>query len=243
MASQLISLAFDDPTTEKARAFARHLRELVSLDKADLNRCLAALPEFQLTRTSTQERELLDRVSLECVAERPQVHHAISILSFFADGLLSDEILDDDYQLWVSDLIERELLDSDQSDNLQVILRRLVRDFLPSLRGLTEEQLTAGGVLPSFKVLGYTVEVRPIRKQIYRWGRDVDKYQPQILRTVQIASIHIGVDAGPVKDIYFQADGVALNNMISTLKAAKKDMAAFGQFLGLADDTEDKSNA
>lgn len=243
MTSRLFHLTFDDPDTDEAKAFGRHLQELLSLNKADLDLCLAALEEMELVRTASQEKDVLDRLSSECIGERSTVVHALSVLNFFANGLMSEEIPDDDHQHWADDLISRDSLKREQGDSFQGILQRIIHDFLPSLQAIYEERRTAGGVLPFLKSVDYTVELRPVRKDRYHFGIDVDKYQPQILRTVQIASIHIGVDVGSVTDIYFQVDEVHLDNMISSLKAAKKEMSAFRQFLGFDDETGNESNA
>lgn len=242
MSSELIPLVFDDPQSEKARAFAKHLQELLSLSDSDRKECLLALSEFRLTRTNAQQRQALDNLSNKCTAERHQVAHAISVLTFFLDGLLQETIPDDDYEYWVDDISDRKWLQGDQSVQLRNILDCIVRDYLPTIRVQVQERRTTGGVLPMFKSFGYTVEVRPIRKEIFRWGNKVSEYEPEILGTVQVASISIGVDEGLVEDIYFQADANGVDNMLSSLQALQKEMAAFDRYLNLSDSREGAHN-
>jgi hypothetical protein len=88
-------------------------------------------------------------------------------------------------------------------------------------------------VLPFFKSLGCTVEVRPIRKDVFRWGQSVETYAPEILGTVMVASIHIGVDEGAMEDFYFQASERDIDNIIDSLRVAKKEMTAMREYLRL----------
>lgn len=231
MNSRLIPIAFDDTEGEDARAFREHLRELLQLSPADLDRCLNALSEVQLTRTTRQRRDLFDRLAKASDAEAYQLIRSVSALKFFVDALLSGEIPDDDHRHWTEDLLELQWIEEEQRESLESIIQRLVRDYLSSLDVQSRERSAKGGVLPTFRVIGYTVEVRPIRKDIYRWGADVEDYQPEIMGTVEVASIHLGVDEGPVSDIYFQADEDDVDGIIAALTALKKDMAALRQHL------------
>lgn len=232
MKSRVFTTIFDDPQAENAKAFARHLQELLELRSEDREACLDALPDLRLARTETQERELLDDLARSRSIERHKLVHAVSVVNFFVDALLSDRIPDDDWTHWADDLCKVGCLTTEKRSAFESLLSRLTDD-LPTLRDQDRELSTAGGVLPTFKSFGYTVEVRPIRKEIFRWGRKVEEYRPEILGTIILASIHIGVDKGPLKDLYFQADKSDIDNMIATLMAAKKEMGVFREYLEL----------
>ena len=232
MKSRVFTTVFDDPETDKAKQFVRHLQALLELSSEDREACLDALPGLRLARTDTQEREFLDDLARSRCIERHKLVQAVAVLSFFVDALLAEETPDDDSTHWADDLRKLGWLSEEKRAAFESLLSRLTGD-LPALRLQKREFTSAGGVLPSFKAFGYTVEVRPIRKEVFRWGRKVEEYEPQILGTVTVASIHIGVDVGPAKDFYFHADEIAIGNMIATLMAAKKEMAVFREYLKL----------
>lgn len=235
MPSELFTFVFDDSDSDQARSFSRHLSELLALQDEDVSKCLDAMPAFERAVTPTQENEIVERLEEQCSADRYQLAHSISVLSFFVNGLTSDEIPNDDFEAWPDDLLSRDWISETTSDKFNSIIGRL-RESLPALRTQTEERRTAAGVLPSLKVASYTVEIRPIRRERYRWGNNIDKYQPQIVGTVPVASIHIGLDVKLAKGINFQADEVGLQYMIDTLQAAIKDIAAFRAYLRLGGD-------
>ena len=79
--------------------------------------------------------------------------------------------------------------------------------------------------------MGYTVEARPIRSGVYRRGTPVDEHNPEILGSVILASVHLGVDVGPCKDIYFQVDAEDVKNIIGTFQAIEKEMGLLGNHL------------
>ena len=237
MPSELFTFVFDDPEADQARSFSRHLSDLLDLRDEDVSKCVDALPAFERAVTPRQENEIVDRLKEECSADRYQLAHSISVLSFFVNGLTSDEIPNDDFAAWPDDLLGRGWISETTSDKFNSIIRRW-RESLPALRTQTEERRTAAGVLPALKVASYTVEIRPIRRERYRWGNSIDKYQPQIVGTVPVASIHIGLDVKLARGIDFQADEVGLQYMIDTLQAAIKDIAAFRAYLRLGGDDE-----
>lgn len=243
MQSRLIPQHFDDPKAEHATSFARHLGEVLALSQTDLDKCLAALPEVRLANTPKDESELLDRLDKACSAGRPNLAHALKVLYFFVGSMLKSDLPDDDYKHWVDDLLDQQIVESARAEGLRGLLERLVTEQLPALRPLDRKRQAATGVLPKFKTIGYTAELRSVREGIYRWGTDVGQYEPEILGTVQVASIHLGVDRGPFDDIYFQVEEDGVDYMISTLQAIKKDWAALRKYLRVSDDVGSGHNA
>jgi len=87
------------------------------------------------------------------------------------------------------------------------------------------------GVLPGLKTCGTTVEMRAVQKDLYRWGTSVQEYESEILDTAGVISVHIGLDEGTPRDFYFQMSENDLEDLISQLKAARKDLHALTQFI------------
>lgn len=235
MKSRVFTTIFEDPETDEAKQFTRHLEALLELSSEDREACLDALPGLRSARTETQQRELLDDLARSRGIERQKLVHAVAVVDFFVDALLANQIPDEDWTQWADDLLELGWLSKEKRPAFESVLSSLT-GALPALRLQNRELSTAGGVLPTFKSFGYTVEVRPIRKEVFRWGRKVEEYVPNILGTITIASISIGVDEGPAKDFYFQADERDIDNMIATLMAAKKEMAVFREYLKLPEE-------
>ncbi len=232
MKSRFFTTVFDDPNAEKSKTFARHLCETLDLSEEDRQVCVDSYPEVKATRTPTEEHKLVSELASTSTIPRHTLVHALTVVDFLVDALLSEAIPDDDYEHWADDLRELGWVDDNSRLNFDALLEQLI-SVRSALRFQQRERSTTGGVLPVFKSMGCTVEVRPIRKEIFRWGQSVEAYAPEILGTVMVASIHIGVDAGDTKDFYFQADEKQIDNIIDSMRVAKKEMIAMREFLRL----------
>lgn len=232
MRSKLLSTVFDDPEASNAKRFERHLRETMSLTEVHRNRCIAALSDVKSARTDTQTKLIVEALAEETGVSHSILEHALSILSFWTDALISDSLPGEDYSLWCSDLSDLGWIDDGQRSEFNSMLDRLI-DLSSEMLLQSKERSATGGVFPRFQSMGCTVELRPIRKRLFRWGESVEGFQPEILGTVLIASVSIGVDDGPVRDFYFQADETDIDNIIDSFRAAKKEMAAFREHIRL----------
>ena len=230
--SRLFTTVFDDAEAENAKTFARHLRETLELSEEDRQVCVDAYPEVKATRTDTQESKLVSELASRSAIPRHTLVHALRVVGFLVEALLSEAFPDDDCEHWADDLRELGWVDGNSRPVFDALLERLI-SARSELRFQRRERSTTGGVLPCFTSMGCTVEVRPIRKEIFRWGQPVETYVPEILGTVMVASIHIGVDEGATEDFYFQADEKHIDNIIDSLRAAKKEMTAMREFLRL----------
>lgn len=235
MRSRLITAAFDHPTGDAATTFARHLRETLDLDEADRNACLDFFPRVHLARTDRETQKVVDDLAAARQVERHKLEHGLSIMGFFVKALLSEALPDNDPGLWADDLQELGWVDDSSRAAFEAMLESVRSRLLPQMRPLVDEKRAAAAVLPSFESLGITVEVRAIRKDVYRWGTRIEEYRPEVLGTTSIACVHIGMDVGMPKDIYFQADEKDLDNIIASFVATKKDMAALRAYLKLDD--------
>lgn len=237
MKSRLFSVVFDDRERDHAKAFQRHLRETLALSDEDRNACLDVLPKIRLAQTDTETRRVVDGLARKRSVERSKLEHAIGVMSFLLDALLSDDVPDSDPPLWADDL-EHELGWLDEKNTRPIfeqMLERLQTGAAAKLEPEIRRRRAAGGVLPTLKSFGITVEVRAVRKGIFRWGSPIEAYQPQVIDTTMVASINIGVTEGTPDEFYFQADESDIDYLISSLKAAKKDMKALRAYLNLND--------
>lgn len=243
MRSRLFALAFDDPDSDKAKVFKHHLKELIGAEESVRKSCLSELLNFRKALTSHQSDRIIENLANETKEPPYIIEHSLNVLSFFATALLSEKIPENDYEYWAGDLLEQKWLKEEHKAVFQQLINLLVSDLLPVLRVQEDEKVTRLGVLPTFKALGITVEARPIRRNRFRWGDLVEEYTPEITGVSTIASISLGVHEGYPEQFYFQADSNDLDNMISSLQAAKKEMDAFRSYLGLSPECEDQTNA
>ncbi|MCY3022161.1 MAG: hypothetical protein NTW87_24380 [Planctomycetota bacterium] len=242
MKSRLFTAVLDDPNADGAKTFARHVRELVGVTEDARKLCLDALPSVRAALTERERDKIVEELVKASNAAPQAVRHSLAIQNYLADILLNDKVPADDYKKWADDLLELQWLKQEHRAVFESTISALVSTHLPKLRSEYDKRRTRSGVMPTFSSFGITVEVRPIRKDRYRWGTNVDDYRPEILGTTMIASIHIGVDEGSPEDFYFQADEQDIDNMISSLIAAKKDMSALSVYLGLESSGEAKAN-
>ncbi len=232
MESRLFTTVIDDPNADGAKKFARHLRETLDLSEEHRQVCVDSYPEVKATNTSTQEQKLVAELASRSGIPHHTLIRALSVVDLLVQALLNEALPDDDYEHWADDLRELDWVDGNSQPVFAGLLEQLI-SVRTELQFQQRERSTTGGVLPVFKSMGCTVEVRPIRKETFRWGEPVDTYAPEILGTVMVASIHIGVDEGAMKDLYFQANEENIDNIIDSMRATKKEMTAVREFLKL----------
>jgi hypothetical protein len=154
----------------------------------------------------------------------------MSVMRFFLEGLSNPQVPPNDYQSWVTDLRALDVLDDSTELVFTKVIDYIRQEILPCLDPEIKRRRAAGGVLPVLASSGATVELRAVRKERYRFGMPLLKYQSEILDVVPIVSIQIGVDFGHVKNIFFQAEEQELDYLIDMLTSAKQDMITFREF-------------
>lgn len=235
--SRLLDAFVDNLDSERTKAFTRHLQQLLlGLDESTRDMCVASLGKARQARTALEKDRLIESLVPGDPSQHVVVEHSLSILNFLVDALLSDKIPGNDHENWADDLETLGLLETDSRPVFDSLLGKLTDTYLPELQVQDRQRHAEAGVLPVFKSLGVTVEVRAVRKDRYRWGMPLegdDGYSPEIMGTAMIASVHIGVDEGFPQEFCFQMDEADVDNFVASLTAAKKEMAALRQYLNL----------
>jgi len=232
MKSRLFKALFDDPQSDNAKTFERHLKELLSLKEKARAECLAALPQI-LRRPTTpfQTRQTVEALAQSSQIDQQTVENALSILGFFVKALLSEDVPKDDHKHWAEDLGTLPGIEDAGRSSLEAIIRDLVQRH-SDWRSQDRTERATAGVLPRFASMGMTVEARAVKEGRYHWGTPIEEYKPQISGLTYVASVHIGVDVGFPEDFYFQLNETDIDNMIATLLASKKEIAALQDHLG-----------
>ncbi len=238
MKSQLITTLLDDPEGASTRRFKGHLDAILALAPADIDKMLAAFPDILFAETQGQQRRIIEDLATKCEAGLDVLVRSSSILQFFVKASLRQDLPEKEISLWVPDMIECGVLSADKEQAASAILKRLAEDVVPSIEPRARRLSAASGVLPVFARGGYTVEVRSVPEDIYRRGNPIGEYVPKILDAAAVVSLHLMVDSGTPADFYFQATAEDVDYLVDLLKAARKELAAFEEYLGLANQGE-----
>ncbi|MFP4500183.1 MAG: hypothetical protein ACLFTT_04210 [Candidatus Hydrogenedentota bacterium] len=244
--SYFLTRFLDDPESEGAKRFRRHLREfLEDIDASTRESTLSKLGEMRAARTSYEKDAIVQSLAPKDTEQHAKIEHSFSLLDFFVDLLLKEEIPDNDYQKWVDDFVSLEWITESSRGTLVNILEELTTKHLQQLQFEATRRRAEGGVLPVFKSIGITVEARAVQEDYYRWGMPLEgegAYSPEIISTAMIASVHIGVDEGFPKDFWFQMDERDIDNFVAKLLAAKKEMNGFREYLRIGPDGKVEHN-
>lgn len=238
MKSRLFTTIFDDSEAENAKTFARHLADLMSLKPDARTVCLETYEELRLKRTRSQRKPVLEALIPKCKADRHVVEHAILIIDFFVDALLTDELPDTDPTIWFDDLLFAGWIKTDAKSEFDRMIEYLRTTVTPQLKPVLTRRRAAGGVLPVLTGGGFTTEIRSVRKEYYRFGTPAREYQPEVVDVTPVISIQLAVDEGNPSDFFFQAEEDDLDFLIDLLQAAKKDLTALKAYLKLDDKTD-----
>jgi hypothetical protein len=228
MKSVLFTILLSDAD---AKTFRRHLVDLINLDEGILAACLEATPEVRLAQLPRDRRRVAERLASEHQVGLDKAANSLNAMSFLLDCMLRTDIPPTDVVHWADDLVEAGALNESTRPVFERILAEIKSTILPEVRPKLRQRRAAAGVFPCFTGAGYTVEMRAVREESFRRGTSIDEYVPQVVDTTTIASFHLSVDEGAVKDFYFQADEGDIDYLLGTLQAAKKEMDALKGFL------------
>lgn len=235
MRSRLFRALFEDPASDNAKTFQRHLRELLALSDAGRLKCIEALPTVLSPTTDFQTRSLCEKLAGDTSTDPQTIEHSLSVLAFFVKALLSDAVPPDDHVHWIDDLNNLDGLTQAERTAFGSTIKTLA-DQRDTWRVQDRQGLATSGVTPRFKSMGVTVEARAVRRDKYRWGTPIEHYEPQILGVAYVASVAIGFSEGMPDEVYFQMDESDIDNMIGSLLAAKKELQALRHYIANSKD-------
>ena len=233
MKSRVISGLFDDLESSNARTFMGYVQTTIGLSEHDLAACYELLPKLTKVESANEQRRLVEEIAPDCDAELPSLLRAMRLLGFLLRAMTRRDIPSTDPPLWADDLVEAGAIDEAQKQKAQAIVDLLSSKILPMVEPTLRKNWAAGGVLPCFSGCGFTVEVRAVREDFYRRGTSIETFEPSVVDTTTIASVHLEVDTGTPTDLYFQVTAQDVDYLINMFKATKKEMAALENFLGV----------
>lgn len=210
-----------DPKDVKEDRFGEDISLLLSLSEKQLALISDNLESLLKTRTTAEAKPIIESLESKTGLARTTIERVITQLRFFISALYDEETKKDEPSLWAADLIELDLLPKESGPLFLKVIQFLKENF-ESLASLHRERRTESGVLPVFRGVDTTVELRAVLKNEYKLGTDVELFEPELQSMCSVVSVAISVDSGLNKNFTFQATPDELNYLISELRAAQK---------------------
>jgi|GEM_PF-5417846 len=221
-----------DPNSKKNEQFLIDLKRLLSSSDGLLNEILDKVSDLYVVRTSSQRESIVDGISANTGKSKVEINYIVYILEFFIKNRLEDENSDtaDD---WLEDLKSLGVIELDEEEEFLRIAKVLIDDVVPKIEKDVKRQKFTTGLLPVLENIGATVEMRAVNENKFKVGQDLNNYVPRVSDIVPLVSLHIGLDTE--ENFYFQVSEEALDLMIDSLGAAKKDLSALKDFVKVKD--------
>ena len=229
MRSKLFNLI--DTSDADWKSFVENLKVLLSTDFEFIDLCLENFHSRIRAESRFEIEKIYESISNKFSVPQSLVSSSYRILTSILNWTIDDKLSTDSPEHWAADLQELKAIDSEQSDTLLELIRRLKSDFSQQAELELLKKRSGTGVLPSFVSIRYTTELRAIKKGEYILGSDLSDYEVNIKGLVPIASLSIEFYSQDQKEIYFQATESEVQQMINCLQAAVKDLNALKKYM------------
>ena len=233
MKSRLITAILEDPNGSIASKFATHTKAALGVSDKDIALVVKALPDFMLAKSTAERRLLLEKLSKACSADLNVLVGTLNIFEFILASLMQEDLPQNEVDYWGGDLVEAKILSEADKAKFESLVKKVIAEVVPLLQPVSRRQRAQSGVLPAFSGLTFTVETRSVREKPYNRSLNVEEYAPKVVDVAFVASCHLAVDAGQIKDFFFQVSEEDIEVIIDILQAARKDMTALKGYLKL----------
>jgi len=220
-----------DVDDERNKGLSRSLSVFLGLSPDQQEACVDLLAEAVFAETGQLAESVVDKLRDRTQLTGTTAAQVLDMLRFFVEHMIDPHTAADTGEDWAEDLRDVGLLTSSQAETLVERLRAVRTTVLPQVRDEFVSRRAAAGVLPCFTGAGTTVELRAVVEGHYRWDTPVDDYVPKVVGVVPVVSVHLGLDVGTPKDVYFQMDLGDIRRLIGTLVGAEKDAEALRVFI------------
>jgi hypothetical protein len=219
-----------DLKSKEGEEFCRALATFLKLPAQVLQRLAKELPRMNSFRLRSQKRAFVRKQVTSLGISFVDGQHAVdAIMAPFLSLFTDKETADEKPASLVEDMVNLKLLTALEGKKVLPILEVLKNEGAPELKKLRRLREFSQGVLPSFRSIGTTVELRSIVPDPYKLGDEVSKYQPKSEGLIPIASITLsatpGADERECTRICFQCDEEELQWVIDKLEATKMDLS------------------
>jgi hypothetical protein len=214
-----------DMSSEDNKGFIEDLNSILGLSKENQKSITNQVVKILSISVSKPRYDLIDELVSKTGLTHIMVVKTINISRFFLRAFNDDENKNDTPELVVADLIDLTAIPENYEKSAIDFISYLLENNLESYRGLVLKNTSAVGVLPVFKSIGSTIELRPIMKNEYPLGTDVDKFKPEISGFIPIVSLAIETDETNSKPTIFQLEPSDVDILINKFESIKKELA------------------
>lgn len=213
-----------DPNREENKVFVRDLRDLLRLSPENRGHFYKAILDSTRTFDPMQDEEILQRLTQDTKQVRPHVDCAFRALRFLAKQLTRDEFQMDSPDDLAEDLRDLAVIQADEAKAVAQVIAHAKSELFPEYSKIALARAYSGGVLPSLRSIGTTVELRPVIEPYFRLGMRPEEYKPKIVDQVPVISVHLTVDSGPAKEFVFQTSPDELEAIVRRLQGTLMDL-------------------
>ncbi|MBC8485203.1 hypothetical protein ISS30_01410 [bacterium] len=169
----------------------------------------------------------LSKISRETELNPNHIITIFRIIRFLMVGeLKEDETIND----LADDLFLGEYL-LEEEKNLFIELARI---FTPQIKIFREHEKEREFIIKGAPIIGeikWTSNLRLLPMNPFKYGESIDDYKPEIKKFIPIATIELSVNTiGEKQTVNFQADLDEIDEIITKLKAVKKELVILSKF-------------
>jgi hypothetical protein len=213
-----------DPTLEQNKDFVRDLQYILKLSPENRGQFYKAILDSIMAFNQMKKEEILEKLAQDTKIARPHVDFALHALGFLAKRLSRDEFQKDSPNDLAEDLRDLGVIQADEAKAVAQVISHVKSELLPEYKKISIAQAYSGGVLPSLRSIGTTVELRPVIEPYFRLGMRPEEYKPKIINQVFVISVLLTVDSGPVKEFVFQTSPDELEAIVRRLEGTLIDL-------------------
>jgi hypothetical protein len=213
-----------DPSHKDNSDFLLDFHSLMEASAQQREAVLESLP-FLLKATTDKEMEvitndLVDKTGLN----RISIKRISAFLAFFVTQLNDDKIniKADTVDLWSSDLLSLGILKNEQSSDFCAFMQSTKKMIIDTILPQMKVDLYESGVLPRWKGIGTSVELRGVFDAEFHFGDVLSNFSPKLTSISPIISVVITLSGGDPERFSFQIKLSQLDLLIDSLEAARK---------------------
>jgi hypothetical protein len=178
------------------------------------------LPRLEACRTPGATQRFVEAQTASLGVARREAGPVVEFLKLLLEVFLLDITAGDTPEALVNDLIDAGLVTKTGRERVLRTVGLLKGEILPEYKRLRRVRQVGSGVLPSFKGVGVTVELRAVLDPAYESGKaSPEDYKPELIAWLPIASIAMTTDTD--ERIGFECDAEALDILLDHLQVAR----------------------
>jgi hypothetical protein len=193
------------------------------------NELLKKYLEYEKTIVHIEKNIIRQNLSEQTKMDLADINSIFNIFGFFLKNINDEDNAGDTAEKWIDDLIELKIVQDAKKAELLAFINTMWIIAKEEFKKIQDEQSWSTGVLPSFKGIGHTIEMRGVFEKKFHLGQKLSEYNPVILDIIPIISIGISNvnELGEEESFGFHATIDQVKLIINELQSSLKEMDAF----------------